>query len=233
MKAFDVMTRRVVSVAPDTSIVEAIRLMLDNRISGLPVIDPDGKLVGMLSEGDFLRRAETETEQRRSAWLDAFFGSNEAARGFIRSHGSKVREVMRAHPITVNENTPLDQVVHLMETHRVKRLPVVRRGKVVGIVSRANLMLAVASIHRGTRASTVADGAIRDHILSAICEQSWAMGARIDVTVHNGVVDLWGTISEIAQRDALRTLVEATPGVTAAADHLIWRGVPVSPPPSL
>jgi CBS domain-containing protein len=232
MKASDVMIRRVVSVSPETSIVEAIGLMLDNHISGLPVIDQDGKLVGMLSEGDFLRRPETETERRRSAWLDALFGLSEAARDFIRSHGSRVREVMSAHPITVNEDTPLDQVVHLMETRRVKRLPVVRGGKVVGIVSRANLMLAVASIHRATRASLVADGAIRDHILSAIREQSWAVGASIDVTVHNGVADLWGTISEMAQRDALRTLVAATPGVTAAADHLIWRGALVSPPSS-
>jgi predicted transcriptional regulator len=109
---------------------------------------------------------------------------------------------MSAHPITVNGGTPLDQVVHLMETHGIKRLPVIHRGKVVGIVSRANLMLAVASIHRATRASPVADSAIREHILSAIREQSWAVGAKIDVTVHNGVVDLWGTISETAQRDA-------------------------------
>jgi CBS domain-containing protein len=224
MKASDVMTRKVISISPEATIVDAIGLMLKNHISGLPVIDQEGKLVGIVSEGDFLRRPETGTERTRSRWLDAFFGPSGAARAYLRSHGSKVREVMTASPVTVAEHTPLDQVVHLMETHRIKRLPVVHRGKVVGILTRANLILALASIQRAARTSRTDDRAIRDHILSAIREQSWTAGASIDVTVRNGVVDLWGTISDMAQRDALKTLVTATPGVRKVADHLIWRG---------
>jgi CBS domain-containing protein len=130
---------------------------------------------------------------------------------------------MSADPVTVNEDTPLDQIVHLMETHEVRRLPVVRRGRVIGIVTRANLMLALASLHLATHGSP-ADSAIRDRILSAIRDQSWTAGADIDVTVDRGCVDLWGTIGDLAQRDALRTLVTATPGVREVADHLIWRG---------
>jgi CBS domain-containing protein len=228
MKASDVMTRKVISVSPEAAILEAIQLMLKNHISGLPVIGQDGKLIGIVSEADFLRRPETGTERTRSAWLDAFFGPSEPAKAYVRSHGSKVREVMISNPITVDEDTPLDEVVHLMETRRVKRLPVVRRGEVVGIVSRANLMRALASIHRASRVSSTADSTIRDHILSAIREHSWAAGATVDVTVYNGSVDVWGTISDIAQRDALKTLAEATPGVRGVVDHLVWHGLPVA-----
>lgn len=224
MKASDVMTRKVISISAEATIVDAIGLMLKNHVSGLPVVNQDGKLVGIVSEGDFLRRPETGTERTRSRWLDAFFGPSGSAKAYVRSHGSKVREVMTASPVTVAEHTPLDQVVHLMETHRIKRLPVVRRGKVVGIVTRANLMRALASIHHTARASPAENSTIREHILSAIREQSWAAGATIDVTVHNGAVDLWGTISDMTQRDALKTLVSATPGVKGVADHLIWRG---------
>jgi CBS domain-containing protein len=224
MKVSDIMTRKVVSVSPEASIVDAIQLMLKKHISGLPVIDQDGRLVGIVSEGDFLRRPETGTERKPSVWLNAFFGPSEFAEAYVRSHGSKVLEVMSANPITVDERMPLDQVVHLMETHHVKRLPVVRRGKVVGIVTRADLMLALASLHRSARASPLDDSVIRNGILSAIHEQNWTAGVSVDVTVHKGSVDLWGTISDVAQRDALKTLAAATPGVKEVADHLIWRG---------
>ena len=144
MKVSDVMTRRVVSVAPEATIRHAIRLMLDNHISGLPVIDDKGKLVGIVSEGDFLRRSEIGTERKRSHWLDAFLGPGAPANDYVHSHGFKVKEVMTRKPITVQEDTPLDQVVHLMESLRVKRLPVVRGEKVVGVVSRVSLMRALA-----------------------------------------------------------------------------------------
>jgi CBS-domain-containing membrane protein len=228
MKASEVMTRKVISIAPEATIVDAIRLMLRKRISGLPVVDRQGRLVGIVSEGDFLHRPELSTARGRSAWFDAIFGPSESAKNYVHSHGSKVRDVMTGDPVTVSEHTPLDQLVHLMETHRIKRLPVVRRGKVVGIVTRADLMLALASIHRTARASSATNGAIRQRILSAIREQTWTAGASIDVTVSNGVVDLWGTINDIAQRDALKALVAATPGVREVADHLVLHGMPVA-----
>jgi CBS domain-containing protein len=228
MKVSDVMTRRIVSVMPEATIGHAIRLMLDNHISGLPVIDDKDKLVGIVSEGDFLRRSETGTERKRSRWLDAFLGQSAPANDYVRSHGLKVKEVMTRKPITLQEDTPLDQVVHLMESHRVKRLPVVRGEKVVGIVSRANLMRALASIYRAAPKSSKGDAAIRSQILLEIAKQDWSVGVDVDVVVRDGIADIWGSIAELAQRDALKVLVERTPGVKQVEDHLTCELVSVS-----
>jgi len=224
----DVMTRRVISVSPEATILEAIELMVKHHISGLPVINDKGTLVGIVTEGDFLRRSEIGTERLRSRWLDAFFGPGEAAKDYVRSHGWKVQEVMTRDPMTVPENAALDEVVEVMERRNIKRLPIMRRNKVVGIVSRANLMLALVSIHRAAPASTENDATIRDHILSAIHEQSWTAGIFVDVIVRQGIADIWCTITDVAQREALRALVERTPGIKRVEDHLTWQGGPIS-----
>jgi CBS domain-containing protein len=224
MRVSDVMTNRVISVAPEATILEAIKAMLKNHVSGMPVINGEGKLVGILTEGDFLRRSETGTERRRSRWLDALFGPSEAAKDFVHSHGVKVKEVMSRNPVTVRENTPLDEVVHLMENRNIKRLPVTRSGKVVGIISRANLMHALASLHREAPASAKADVTIRDCIIAKLDKQDWTYGAVVDVVVRNGIVDLWGTITDVAQQEALKVLVENAPGVKRVEDHLRWSG---------
>jgi len=227
MKVSDVMTREVISVDPETGVRDAVELMLKNRISGAPVVDGDGKLVGVVSEGDFLRRAETGTERKKTPWYDAFFGSGEAASAYVRAHGLKVRDVMTAKPITVGEDAPLHDVVDLMERHRIKRLPVVRGGRVVGIVSRANLLRALASIHRTAPHVSKDDDAIKDQILAALRKESWSAGILIDIVVRDGVVDLWGTVDDGPQRHALRVLIESTPGVKRLEDHLAW--TPVTP----
>src|SRR5665647_3439886 len=148
MNANDVMTRNVISVAPDMTVLQAARLMLQHHISGLPVIDKAGKLVGVLSEGDFLRRRETRTERRRSRWLEFLMGPGRTAAEYTHSHGSKVPEVMTTEVKTVGEDTPLEDIVELMERHRIKRVPVVRGAAVVGIVTRSNLMHAMVSLVR-------------------------------------------------------------------------------------
>jgi CBS domain-containing protein len=227
MKISDVMTRRVISIAPEAGIRDAMELMLKNRISGLPVIDGGGKLVGVLSETDFLRRAETGTERRSSPWYDAFFGSGESARAYVRAHGLRVEDVMSSKPITVMENTPLEKAVDLMERHRVKRLPVVHGGKVVGIVTRANLLRALVSIHRSAHEPLQQDDAIRDRIAAAMNKETWANGMLVEVLVHDGVVDLWGRVEDASHRDALKVLVESTPGVKRVEDHLSW--TPLTP----
>ena len=224
MKVSDVMTRRVISVSPETSVFVAIRLMLKHHVSGLPVIDNHGKLAGILTEGDLLRRAEIETERRRSVWLDALFGPADGAAGYVHSHGLAVNEVMTREPITVTENTRLDEVVRLMENRNVKRLPVLRDGKVIGIVSRANLMRALLSIHRTTPQPSDDDAAIREHVLAEVRRHAWSSGAAIDVVVHSGMVDLWGTVGDVAQREALKVLAENVTGVVKVEDHLTVRG---------
>jgi len=224
MKVSDVMTRRVISVSPEADIRDAVELMLKNRISGLPAIDDKGNLVGIVSEADFLRRAETGTEHRQSPWYVAFFGPGESASEFVGAHGLKVHDVMTREPITVTEGAPLHKAVDLMERHRVKRLPVVRGGKVIGIITRANLLRALAGIHRAAAHPPRSDADIRKRIVSAISKQTWSAGALVEVIVHNGAVDLWGTVSDIAQRNALKVLVLATPGVKRVEDHLSWTG---------
>jgi CBS domain-containing protein len=222
MKAGDIMTRRVVSVVPEATVLEAIRLMLQNHISGLPVIDASGKLVGVVTEGDFLRRAETGTQTKRSRWLELLVGPRKLAEDYVQSHARTVAEVMTPDPVTVTEDTALEDVVRVMERHRIKRLPVVRGKAVIGIVSRANLMHALASLGRVTPEPAKSDTAIRDQILSELDKQAWAPVALIDVVVHDGIVELWGTITEGKQGDGLKVVAENTPGVKQVINHLTW-----------
>jgi CBS domain-containing protein len=222
------MTKGVISIKPQATIVQAIKLMLKNRISGLPVIDKNEKLVGIITEGDFLHRHEIGTEPRRNAWLDAFFGPEKGAHDYVRSHGIKVAELMTHPPITVNEDTSLNQVVHLMERHKIKRLPVLRNNRVVGMISRANLVRALASIHRASPKTSRNDQAIRKRIVSEIEKQNWAYGADIVVLVRNGVVDLCGTLADRSQRDALKALIENKGRVRKVYDHLRLKNESIS-----
>jgi CBS domain-containing protein len=222
MKASDVMSTRVVAIAPEATVTEAIERMLANRISGLPVVNEAGMLVGIVSEGDFLRRAETGTERKRPRWLEFFLGPNSLATDYIRTHGRKVAEVMTTEPVTVTEDTPLDQVVEIMERKRVKRVPVMRGRTLVGIVSRANLLRALASMHKDMPEATESDAAIRQRVLDELDRQPWAPIALIDVLVKDGVVELWGSITEAKQGEALKVCAENIPGVKAVVSHLTW-----------
>jgi CBS domain-containing protein len=222
MQVKDMMTSPVISVEPDASIWQAVRIMLQRRISGLPVIDKHGRLVGMVSEGDFLRRAETGTQRRRPNWLEFLMGPGRLADEYTRSHGRKIQDIMTPDPVTVTEKTLLDEVVRTMEQRRIKRLPVVRGNEVVGIVSRANLMHALAGIARELVPSTATDEAIRAQLLTELAKEPWAPVALIDVVVRNGVVELWGTITEERQRQALIAAAENVPGVKAVQDRLCW-----------
>jgi CBS domain-containing protein len=222
MQVKDVMTSPVISVEPGASIWEAVRIMLQRRISGLPVIDKHGRLVGMVSEGDFLRRAETGTHRRRPNWLEFLMGPGRLADEYTRSHGRKIQDIMTPDPLTVTEETSLDEVVRMMEKRRIKRLPVMRGNEVVGIVSRANLMHALAGIARELVPTTATDEAIRAQLLTELAKEPWAPVALIDVIVRKGVVELWGTITEERQRQALIAAAENVPGVKAVHDRLCW-----------
>jgi CBS domain-containing protein len=222
MKAADVMTTHVISVSPDDSILKCVRLMLEYRISGLPVIDAKGSLVGVVTEGDFLRRTEAGTERKRPRWLEFITGPGRLAGEYVHSHGRKVSEVMTPDPIAVCEDTPVEEVVRLMEQRRIKRLPVMRGNNVVGIVSRANLLHALAIVGREAAPALKDDQAIRARILADLAKQPWAPRDLIDVTVRNGAVELWGVVTADHQREAASVVAENVPGVKSVINHVAW-----------
>lgn len=222
MRAHQIMTRQVVTVGPDTTIVEAAGTMLQNHISGLPVVDASGKLVGIVSEGDFIRRAEIGTQRKHgSRWLKLLLGPGSAAGDFVREQGRKVGEVMTQKPLTVKEDTSLEDIVDLMEKNNVKRLPVTRGDRIVGIVSRSNLLQAVAGLAREVPDPTADDDHIRDRIINKIEKADW-MPFGLTVIVHNGVVHLNGVITEERSRKAAIVAAETVAGVEEVHDHLCW-----------
>ncbi len=222
MQAQDVMMPRLICTHPEDSILQAARLMLQNHISGLPVVDAGGNLVGIITEGDFLRRAETGTERRRPRWFEFLIGPGKLAGEYTLSHGRKVAEVMTDQLHTVMEDTPLDEIVRLMERHRIKRLPVLRGSKLVGIVTRSNLMRAVVSLMHDAPETAKDDVSIRARLNEVMQSHQWAPVALINAIVQEGVVDLWGTILDERQRQALKVVAENIPGVKAVHDHLVW-----------
>jgi CBS domain-containing protein len=221
MKASDVMTNKVISIRPDAPLSEMIKLMLDRRISGLPVVAEDGKLVGMVTEGDCLRRAETGTEVKRSFWRDLITGSETLASEYIRSHGRKVSEVMTRDAISVSPDTDLGEVIHLMEKNRIKRVPVVKDNKVVGILSRANLVQALSGLVRNTDVAQT-DADVRKGVVAALNTVPWAANEFLNVTVKDGVVDLWGCYTAYRQDEAAIVATENVPGVKQVRSHLSW-----------
>jgi CBS domain-containing protein len=222
MKAEVVMTRNVISIDPDATVLQAARLMLQHHISGLPVIDKDGNLVGVLSEGDFLRRRETKTERRRSRWLEFLMGPGRIAAEYSHSHGNKVAEVMTTDVQTVEQDTALEDIVELMERRRIKRVPVVCGGQVVGIITRSNLMHAMVSLARVAQPAAKDDATIRERLLAEMQKELWAPAAMTNVVVRDGVVELWGVIVDERQRQALKVAAENIPGVKAVMDHMVW-----------
>jgi CBS domain-containing protein len=222
MKARDVMTEHVITVAPDASIVEALQLMLQNRISGLPVVDRGSNLVGIVTEGDFLRRSETGTERRRPRWVEFILGPGTIAKDYVHSHARRIDEVMTANVETVGEDAGLEDVVALMEKRRVKRVPVMRGTKLVGIISRANLLHALATLAGEVKPGAKSDETLRTAVIAELDRQSWAPRHMIDVVVRNGVVELWGTVIDPDQRDAARVVAETVPGVKAVKCHIVW-----------
>jgi len=214
MKASDVMTVGAATIRSDASAPEAARLMLQYAISGLPVVDAAGHVVGIITEGDFLRRTETGTErQHRPRWLEVLLGPGRLADEYVHSHSRKVEEVMTRQVVTVAEETPVDEIARLMERHRIKRVPVTRDNRVVGIVSRANLLRGLARLADQAPAATANDLAIREQILTELDAQVWGRRAPIDVTVRNGIVQLWGPVADERVAQALRVAAENVPGV--------------------
>jgi CBS domain-containing protein len=221
MRAHQIMTRPVITVAPDANIVEAANAMLLNHISGLPVVNEAGKLVGIISQGDFIRRAEIGTQRKRGRWLKFLVGPGGAASAFVHERGRKVGEIMTAEPCTVTENATLEDVVELMQRNSVKRLPVMRGDQLVGIVTRTNLLRAVAGLARDVPDPTVDDDHIRNRIITSVERTDWAPFG-LGVIVLDGVVHLSGVITNEHSRQASIVAAENVSGVTKVHDHLCW-----------
>jgi CBS domain-containing protein len=222
MEAQDVMSSPVFSITPTESVTSAIRTMLQNHISGLPVIDAQGRLQGMITEGDLLRRAETGTQRQRPRWIAFLLGPGRLADEYVHTHGRQVSEIMTPDPVAVSEDTPLEAVVSLMEKRRVKRVPVIRDSKVVGIISRANLLHALVDLARQAKPVSLDDRAIRERLYAELQSQNWAPANSLDVIVRDGVVELWGTIFDERERQAIIVAAENVPGVKEVEDHLAW-----------
>jgi CBS domain-containing protein len=221
MRAHQIMTRPVITVTPETTIFDAANTMLQKHVSGLPVVDAAGKLVGIVSEGDFIRRSEIGTQRKRGRFLKFILGPGKAATDFVQEHGRKVAEIMTPEPLTISEDTALERIVQLMEKNNVKRLPVTRGDKIVGIVSRSNLLQAVASLAREIPDPTADDDHIRNRIIDAIEKNDWCPFG-LSVIVRDGIVHLSGVITEERSRQAAIVAAENVTGVVKVHDHLCW-----------
>ena len=221
MKAMDVMVRDVITVGPDDTVADAAKLIAQNDVSALPVVDEDGHLVGIISEGDLMNREEIGTEVHHPWWIEAVTPAATLATEFAKSHGKRVDEVMSDDVITATEEAPLSEIAALLERNRIKRVPILRDGKLVGIVSRSNLVQALAS-NGAPVASEDKSRTIRNELLSRLAEQqSWTDFGSRNVIVTDGKVHLWGLISSDAERKALIALAEGVPGVTQVVDEMI------------
>lgn len=221
MQAKDIMTKDVLIARPNTGIAEIAGMMVENRISALPISDPDGQLVGIVSEGDLMRRAEIGTEKQRSWWLRVFAGGAELAEEFTKSHAVKASEVMTTDVVTVDEDTPIAEIADLLESRRIKRVPVMSGDAIVGIVSRANLIQALTSLkEKVVGVTSSGDRLIRDALMNNLKNEPWAAGAQVNVVVTDGVVHLWGLVDMAEQQKALVVAAENVPGVVSVEDHM-------------
>lgn len=221
MNASDVMVPDVIVVRADATVNDVAKILLANRISAVPVVDQQGSLVGIISEGDLVRRPEIGTERTRSWWLDALSTNRGLAEEFVRSHSRKVKDVMTRDVVTARPDTSLDQIATMLEKHRVKRVPIVSSGKIVGIVSRANLVQALASLTEKRIPVTAASDATLRGKLFARLQKAPRTGSLPNLIVHDGTVQLWGIVDSDAERNVVRVAVEATPGVRCVIDNLI------------
>ncbi len=221
MQAKDVMTANVVTVQPGTGVPEIARLLLKHRISAVPVVDADQRILGIVSEGDLMRRTETDTERRHSWWLEAMLSTEDRAREYIKVHGRKAGDVMTRDLISVTEETPLYEIAGLLEKHHVKRVPVTRDGRLIGIVSRANLLHGFAAKEaRTTGPGSSDDQTIRENLLHTLAKEAGLDMALINVIVNDGVVQLWGLVGSGIEKKAAQVSAESTPGVKRVENHL-------------
>jgi CBS domain-containing protein len=227
MKARDIMVTNVIAVGPEASVQQAAEILFKNRISALPVVDEDGELIGMISEGDLARRAELETDDRRSWWLEIFARKSKErlAIEYVKSHARRVKDLMTRTVITARPGTSVRDIAALLEKNRIKRVPIVAKGRVVGIVSRANLVQALAGLREDSQPSAASDAAIRKRVMARLKSERWSRHALLNATVQDGTVTLWGIVDSRAEKEAARVAAEQVAGVRAVENNVIVQPV--------
>jgi CBS domain-containing protein len=223
MKASDIMTRTVRTATAETPVRDIARMMVRHQISAVPIIERGRRVVGIISEGDLVRRAETGTERKRSTWLDLFVDPGSKARAFVKSHARRAKDVMTRPVVSVTASTPLGDIADLLEKRRIKRVPVVRSGQLIGIVSRHDLVRSLAqdgeSETTKPRRGTVSDRMIRTALDRQLKRQRWPDIAHVNVTVEKGVVEFWGAVPDESRRNALRVMAENVDGVRSVRNE--------------
>lgn len=220
MKAADVMSRNVATVTPDTPITEIAEILLGRHISAVPVVDGAGAVIGIVSEGDLIRRQEIGTDKHPSWWLHLLTAPEDQARDYVKSHGHKASDVMTGKVVSVGPDTPLDEVATLLERHHIKRVPVVDNGKLAGIVSRADLIRGLAAHPATLPAPSSDDTALRDAVIAAIREETGVRTEFINVIVTGGTVHLWGGTNSEDEKKAVRIAAKSVAGADKVVNHV-------------
>jgi CBS domain-containing protein len=223
MKASDIMVVNVITVGPEATVRQVADILFRNRISAVPVVDANGKLIGIISEGDLARRVELESDDRRSWWLQIFARKSKEvlAIDYVKSHARRVKDVMTRNVIATSPATSLREIATLLEKNRIKRVPIVAKGKVVGIVSRANLVQALASLSEDRRQGIASDATIRKKVMAQLASEPWSRHALLNATVEGGTVKLWGIVDSEAAKEAARVAAEQVAGVRAIENNVI------------
>jgi CBS domain-containing protein len=228
VKAQDIMTRAVVTVGPYTPVPDIAAMMVEKHISGMPVVTESGEIIGIVSQSDLLHRVETGTEResRRKWWILNLADADALAREYAKAHGLREQDVMSRYVISVRDDAELRDVADILDTHRIKRVPVLQGGRLVGIITRGDLVRALSQVQVSKPAKKVDDAALHKTLRDRIRAQPWVNESYISVTVNDGVVELWGFVDTVDQHSALRALVEETDGVSRLEDK-ITVGVPL------